>query len=52
VFVPAAAQDEQDAAVSVALASWFRAHRAVAAPASAGGAWRRAARTEATRQQP
>jgi acetyl-CoA carboxylase biotin carboxylase subunit len=52
VFVSAAAQDEQDAAVSVALASWFRAHRAAAAPASAGGAWRRAARTEATRQQP
>ena len=54
VFVSPDATDEQDAAVAVALASWFRAHRAAAAsaPVSAGGAWRRAARTEATRQRP
>jgi acetyl-CoA carboxylase biotin carboxylase subunit len=41
---------ERDAAVAAALAAWFRAHRASAAPGGHGrGAWRLAARRDAMR---
>jgi acetyl-CoA carboxylase biotin carboxylase subunit len=46
-FVEASPADQTDAVIAVALASWFRAHGAVAAaPARTGGAWRRTARAE------
>jgi acetyl-CoA carboxylase biotin carboxylase subunit len=49
-FVAPTGADEHDATVAVALAAWRAAHGAAAAPAPApGGAWRRAARTEALR---
>jgi acetyl-CoA carboxylase biotin carboxylase subunit len=51
-FVDASDGDADDAALAVALASWFRAHRATAAaPGSPGGAWRRATRLEALRDR-
>ncbi len=49
-FVEATERDAHDATIAVALASWFRAHRASAdAPASSGDYWRRAARVEGLR---
>jgi acetyl-CoA carboxylase, biotin carboxylase subunit len=44
-FVEAGAVDERDAAIAAALAAWFRAHQAAAAPGH-GEAWRRASRLE------
>jgi acetyl-CoA carboxylase biotin carboxylase subunit len=52
-FVTAGEIDVRDATLAVALASWFRAHGAVAAsPPRNGGAWRRAARVESVRIHP
>jgi acetyl-CoA carboxylase biotin carboxylase subunit len=49
-FVTADGDTERDAAVAAALAAWFRAHRASAAPGSrVSGAWRLAARRDALR---
>jgi acetyl-CoA carboxylase biotin carboxylase subunit len=49
-FVEPTEAEEAEAAIAAALGAWFRAHRAVAdTPAADGGAWRRAARTEALR---
>jgi acetyl-CoA carboxylase biotin carboxylase subunit len=49
-FVPPTADDERDALVVAALAEYFRAHRAIAAPSEARESeWRRAARTEGLR---
>ena len=49
-FVAADEPDERDAAITAALAGWFRAHRAIAAaPEASAGAWRRAARTDGLR---
>ena len=49
-FVVPSEADRRDAIVASALAAWWRAHRAVAAPAAATNqAWRRAARRESRR---
>jgi acetyl-CoA carboxylase biotin carboxylase subunit len=49
-FVAPTEADERDAAIAVALAAWFRAHRASAGPDAAnGGAWRRASRIDGLR---
>ena len=48
-FVTPTEADEDDAAIVAAIAAWSRSHRAAAAPADEGGAWRRAARTEGLR---
>jgi acetyl-CoA carboxylase biotin carboxylase subunit len=48
-FVEATPDDERDAAVAAALASWFKAHRAAAGPSATASAWRRTARSEALR---
>ncbi len=49
-FVPLDDAVQRDATVAAALAAWFRAHRAAAAPgAAATGEWRRAARQDALR---
>jgi acetyl-CoA carboxylase biotin carboxylase subunit len=49
-FITADGDTERDAAVAAALAAWFRAHRASAAPGGrVSGAWRLAARRDALR---
>jgi acetyl-CoA carboxylase biotin carboxylase subunit len=49
-FVEPTPQDETHASIAVALAAWFRAHKAAAgATNDAGSAWRRAARLGALR---
>jgi len=49
-FVIASAEAERDATLAVAMAAWFRAHRAGAAePGTTAGGWRSAARREALR---
>ncbi len=49
-FVPLDEGAARDAAVAAALATWFKAHRAAAAPdAATAGGWRRAARQDALR---
>jgi acetyl/propionyl-CoA carboxylase alpha subunit len=49
-FVEPSDAEQHDAAIAAGISAWLRAHRAAAdAPASIGGAWRRAARIEGRR---
>jgi acetyl/propionyl-CoA carboxylase alpha subunit len=48
-FVAPSEQDEHDASIAAAIATWMRSHRGAAAPTADGSLWRSTARREGLR---